>query len=115
MSWYLTLRPAASQAEPADTEALTAYLTAQPELRQIGPVEFESVPGQPQMLMILAKDNGRGGYASDGKFIPRVDIIELICPYSEPPDWYDAMAARIAEHLRWRAVEESEERQVWPA
>ncbi|MGO1072472.1 hypothetical protein [Lysobacter sp. CA199] len=114
MSWYLTLRPASSQAEPADTVDLIAYLDAQPELRQIGPVEFESVPGQPQMLMILAKTNPNGGYSSDGKFIPRIDIVELICPYSEPPAWYDALAARIAAFLGWQAIEESESRQIWP-
>lgn len=113
MSWYLTLR-AASQAEPADTADLVAYLAAQPELRQIGPVEFESARGQPQMLMVLAKANASGGYSSDGKFIPQVDIVELICPYSEPPAWYDAMAERIAAFLGWQAVEESESRQIWP-
>ncbi|MGH8083090.1 MAG: hypothetical protein ACREP7_21105 [Lysobacter sp.] len=114
MSWYLTIRPAMTPAEPIDTARVIEFLLAQPELRQIAAVEFESVPGQPQMLMILAKTGPNGGYASDGKFIDKTDIIELICPYSEPTEWYDAMAARIAAHLDWRAMEEGEERLVWP-
>lgn len=114
MSWYITLRPAASSPQPVDTAHVTGFLLAQPELRQISPVDFESVPGQPQMLMILAKTRGNGGYVSDSTFIPQIDIIELICPYSEPPAWYEAMAARIAEFLQWDAVEESEERRIWP-
>lgn len=114
MSWYITLRPAAPSAQPVDTAHVTEFLLAQPELRQISPVDFESVPGQPQMLMILAKTDANGDYVSHGTFIPQIDIIELICPYSEPPEWYDALAVRIAGFLQWEAVEESEERRIWP-
>lgn len=91
---------------------MVEFLATLADLRQSGPVTFEGAPGQPWVHVILAKSAPTGGYASDGSFIPIIDIVELVCSHSENADWYDRLAARIAAFLGWVAVEK-ENRQVW--
>jgi hypothetical protein len=114
MSWYLTISPSAGYAELVDTLHVTKFLASLPELQQNSPISFESRPGHPAVQIILARANDDGGYAADGSFIPQINVIELICPYSNDTVWYESLACRIADFLGWTAREEMEDRQVWP-
>ncbi len=114
MSWYLTITPAVGQAPVAEAQPLVDFLADLPELRQTGPVAFEGAPGQPWVSVVLAKTGPTGGYASDGSFIAAIDIVELVCSDAGDASWYDRLAGRIAAFLGWVAVEEHENRQVWP-
>lgn len=114
VSWYLTIRPAGERPTVADTRRLVDFLASLPELRQTGPISFEAAPGQPWLSVVLAKTGPTGGYASDGAFLPMIDIVELVCSYHGDSAWYEALAGRIAAFLGWEAVEEHEGRQVWP-
>jgi hypothetical protein len=114
VSWYLTICSDACFSRFAATAPLVDFLAAMPELRQTGPVAFESAPGFPWVAVILAACNPAGNYACDGTFLPQVNIVELICSYSGDPAWYDALAGRIARFLGWSAFEDHEARLVWP-
>ena len=116
MTWYLTLYPPPLRPEPIPAQPVIDYLAAQPELRRIEPYEFESAAGQPWLRVIVAETGPGGGYAcAVGAAAPeRIDLIELLCAYDSPPDWYEELACRIAAELGWVAVEESAERQIWP-
>lgn len=114
MSRYLTIAPSAGQPSIADTRLVVEFLKSLPELQQTGPVEFAGVSGLPWVRVILAKISLAGGYASDGAFIPVINIVEMVCSDSSEADWYDLMAGRIAAFLGWTAVEEHEGRQIWP-
>jgi hypothetical protein len=83
-------------------------------LRQTGPVGFETADGLPWAYVILANCDPRGAYCTDGAFLPRVNVVELVCSYSGEPTWYEGLAGRIAAFLDWSAFEDHEERQVWP-
>ena len=114
MSWYLTIRGAPDYSRFAATAQLVEFLAAMPELRQTSPVQFEAANGQPWVCLILANCDPRGNYRTDGAFLPRVNVVELVCSHSGDPRWYDALACRIAAFLDWSAFEDHEERQVWP-
>jgi hypothetical protein len=111
MSWYLTIR-SAPDSRFAATAPLVEFLAAMPELRQTGPVAFGPADGQPWVSVILAACSPAGNYASDGAFLPRANVVELVCSYSGDPAWYESLAARIARFLGWSAF--ADERQVWP-
>src|SRR5262245_852794 len=96
VSWCLTITPAAGTPPVAETRPLVAFLVGLPELRQTGPVAFEAAPGQPWVSVVLAKTGPTGGYASDGSFVPAIDIVELVCSDFEDAGWYDRLAGRIA-------------------
>ncbi len=66
MTWYLTLRPDAAYSHPTPTAPLLAFLAAQPELRQSGPMAFESAPGQPSLHLVLACCRPDGSYTCEG-------------------------------------------------
>ena len=112
MSWYLTIRGANDYSRFAATAPLIGFLTAMPELRQTGPVAFQAADGQPWVAVILAVCSPAGNYATDGEFLPRVNVVELVCSYSGDPAWYEALAGQVAGFLGWAAFED--ERRVWP-
>ena len=116
MTWYLTLRPPPHRAAPIPTQPVLDYLTAQPELRRADPHQFESVHGQPWVRVIVAATLLGGGYHyfAEAPAPERIDIVELICGDDAPAHWYEALACRIAAHLDWTAVEEGEDRRLWP-
>ena len=115
MSWYLTITADAGQESVGVAPLLVEFLAKLPELRQTGPASFGPAPGEPWVAVILAKTGPTGGYATDGSLPPSIDIVELVCSDSEyGTGWYDSLAARIAAFLGWVAVEEDENRQVWP-
>jgi hypothetical protein len=114
MSWYLTIRGSPDYSRYAATASLVEFLGAQTELRQNGPISFQAADGQPWVMVTMAECDAAGSYSSDGAFLPRVNVVELVCSYSVDPAWYDALAARIAAFLGWAAFEDHEERQVWP-
>jgi hypothetical protein len=114
MSWYLTITPPAGQAQIADTRKVVELLSSIPELHQTGPMTFGTVAGQPWMSVILAKRNRTGGYSTDGASLGSIDIVELVCSHTGDTAWYDSLAVRIAASLGWIAVEEHEDRLVWP-
>jgi len=114
MSWYLTIRSDARYSEFAETIPLVAFLAEMPEVHQVGPVEFRSAYGQPQVTIVMALCCQDGNYSSNEKFIPRINVVELVCSYDGNPEWYAALACRIAIFLGWSAFEDHEERQVWP-
>lgn len=114
MSWYLTIRSDAEYSRSVETAALVELLATLPELRQTGPVAFASAPGAPWVAVTLAACRPDGGYASDGSFLPRVNVVELVCSSSGDPAWYESLAGRIAAFLGWSAFEDAENRQVWP-
>ncbi|QEL16938.1 hypothetical protein [Limnoglobus roseus] len=113
MSWYLTIRGGPDYSRFAATAPLVEFLAAMPELRQTGPRDFQAADGQPWVVVIMAACNPAGGYAIDGEFLPRINVVELVCSDSGDPAWYDALAGRIAEFLEWSAFEG--ERQAWPS
>lgn len=113
MTWYLTIYPPAGRPRSVETRSLVDFLASLPELQQTGPISFEAAPGQPWVHVVLASGSP-WSYSSDGSFVPQIHVVELICSYSWDGAWYDALARRIAAFLGWVAVEESEDRQVWP-
>jgi hypothetical protein len=114
MSWYLTIRADALYSRFVAAEPLVGFLAALPELRQTGPTAFESAAGFPWVSLTLAKCGPDGNYASDGRPLPRVNVLELACSDSGDAGWYESLAGRIASFLEWEAVEEHEDRRVWP-
>lgn len=115
MSWYLTIRGSPDYSRYSATAPLIAFLGAQAELRQTGPINFQAADGQPWVLVMMADCDAAGSYSSGGAFLPRVNVVELVCSNSVDRAWYDALAARIAAFLGWAAFEDHEERQVWPS
>jgi hypothetical protein len=79
-----------------------------PELRQTGPVSFLAADGQPWVAVMMAACSAQGNYATNGEFLPQVNVVELVCSYWGDPAWYYALAAQIAAHLRWSAFEDHE-------
>jgi hypothetical protein len=114
VSWYLTIRSDGRYSRYAATAPLVEFLAAMPELRQTGVVAFEAAAGQPWVAVVLATCNPAGNYASDGAFVPAVNVVELVCSDSDDPAWYEALAGRIAGFLGWTACNDHEQRQVWP-
>ena len=112
MSWYLTIRGAPNYSRFAPTAPLVGFLAAMPELRQTGPVAFQAADGQPWLAVMMAACSPAGSYATDGQFLPRVNVVELVCSHSGDPAWYESLAGRVAGFLGWSAFED--ERQVWP-
>ncbi|WP_020472934.1 hypothetical protein [Zavarzinella formosa] len=112
MSWYLTIRSDADYSRFTPTAPLVEFVAAISELRQTGPVTFEAAAGQPWVAVILAMCGPDGSYASDGAFVPTINVVELVCSDSADPMWYKALASRIAMFLGWSAFEDREERQI---
>jgi hypothetical protein len=82
-------------------------------LQQTGAMQFGSTSELPSVLVMLEKCNSNGGYASNGEYIPEINIIELICYSDENLAWYEQLAAQIAIFLGWEAWEDDEdERQI---
>ena len=79
-----------------------------------GPVAFEAAAGHPWVSVALAACDSAGCYASDGRFVPRVNVVEMVCEYGGDSAWYETLAARIAGFLGWSVLADHEERQVWP-
>lgn len=115
MTWYITLCAPAGAAARIPAQPVLDFLATQPELQAQAAMVFANRPGQPWVQVVLAKTGANGGYCVDGTFVPEIDVIELICSsaYHEPL-WYDRLAARIAAFLQWQAVEEYEDRCIWP-
>jgi hypothetical protein len=115
VSWYLTIRCDAAYSKFIPASQAIDVLMGLSELRQSGPVSFESAQGMPWVSVIVAKADRSGSYAI-GDLVPSaVNVIELVCSsYSEDMVWYDALASRIACALGWEAIEERECRRVWP-
>ena len=105
MSWYLTIRSDSAYSRFTDTAELVGFLAALPELRQTGPIAFEAESGQPWVAVMLAACNSTGCYAIDGKFIPKINVVELVCSYSNDDAWYRSLAGRIAVFLGWFVFE----------
>jgi hypothetical protein len=114
MSWYFTVRFDPSYSRFAATAPLIDFLGAMPELRQTGPMAFEAISGFPGVTVILAECSPAGNYSSDGLFLPRVNIVELVCSNAGDTSWYEAFANRIATFLNWEAVELLEDRLIAP-
>ncbi|WP_165228162.1 hypothetical protein [Aquisphaera insulae] len=114
MSWYLTIRRDAAYSESVPASRAIGLLAGLSELRQSGPASFEGAPGMPWVHAIVAQAGSSGNYAVGDCALSSVNVIELVCSYSEDAAWYDALAGRIARALGWAAVEEHEDRQVWP-
>ena len=110
----MTIRGAPDYSRFTATAPLVEFLAAMPELRPTGPVAFQAADGQPWVTVMMAACGPTGNYASDGAFLPRVNVVELVCSYSGDSAWYDALAGRIAGFLGWSAFEDHEERQVLP-
>lgn len=114
MSWYITIRPHQQDAV-ADTQVLVAFLKTLPELQQVSPVSFSGASGQPWIDVTIAKASEDGSWFNDGSFIAQFNRVELVCSGSDPrQDWYDGLAAKIAEVLGWVAEEEHAARVIWP-
>ncbi len=114
MSWYLTIRSDPDYSRFTATAPLVEFLLARRELRQTGPVSFEAAEGHPWVAVILAACSEAGNYNSDGAFVPRVNVVELVCSYSGDSAWYYSLGGKIARFLDWSAFEDHEVRQVWP-
>lgn len=114
MFWYLTIRSDDDYSMSVATAPLVEFLAAMPELQQTGPVAFESATGQPWVAIVLAQCSPAGNYASDGTFVPFVNVVELVCSDTGDPTWYEALSGRIAAFLGWSAFEDHEERRVFP-
>jgi hypothetical protein len=110
----LTIRGAPDYSRFAPTAQLTDFLASMPELQQTGLVEFEAADGLPPVYVILVNCSPTGNYCTDANFLPRLNVVELVCSYSGDPTWYEALGGRIAAFLGWSAFEDNEERQVWP-
>lgn len=113
MSWYLTVRFDQGYSEFAKTAPLVQFLAAMPELRQTGPVAFESTTGQPWVAVILATCSPTGSYATSGAPVSAVNVVELVCSAYGDPAWYEALAGRIAAFLGWSVFDDQELRQVF--
>lgn len=105
MSWYLTIRSDDDYSMSVATAPLVEFLAAMPELQQTGPVAFESATGQPWVAIILAQCSPAGNYASDGTFVPFVNVVELVCSDTGDPKWYETLSGRIAAFLGWSAFD----------
>jgi hypothetical protein len=115
MSWHLTIRSDATFSEHAATGDVIRLLAEMREdLCQTGPASFEAASGKPWVHVVIAHATASGCYASDGTPPPVTNVVELICSDFEEPEWYDTLARRIAEALRWEAVEEHADRRIWP-
>ncbi|ROU08106.1 hypothetical protein [Lysobacter enzymogenes] len=116
MTWYLSLSPPPQRPGAIPAPPVLDYLAAQPELRRVEAYEFESADGLPWLRVIVAETLPGGGYhyRAGAPAPQRIDLIELLCGDDAPPQWYEALACRIAAELDWVAVEESEERRIWP-
>jgi hypothetical protein len=114
MSWYLTIRSDASYSRFTDTELLVEFLARLPELQQSSAIAFEAAAGQPWVSVILAVCDSAGCYTCDERFLPLINVVELICSNSGDSAWYDSLAGRIAGFLGWSALEDNESRQIWP-
>jgi len=62
---------------------------------------YEFNPGLPWLRVVLAECDSNGNYAVDGRYSARINVVQLICSDSNDPDWYLALANRIATFLGW--------------
>lgn len=114
MSWYLTIRADSTYSQSIDAAQLFRLLDSLAELRRSGPMTFEAAPQMPWLSLIVAQADSDGCYAVQGPVPSSVNLVELVCSYSEDAAWYNNLAGRIASSLGWEAIEEHHCRQVWP-
>ena len=112
MTWYITIRSNDRYSLSIDTPSILAFLLSIPALQHTGDMQFRNTIGLPSLVVMLEKCSRRGGYGSNGEYIPVINIIELICYEYEKPEWYENPATQIAEFLGWEAWEDDEERQI---
>ena len=115
MSWYLTIRSGETHSKHVATSDVVQLLAGMgDELRQTGPGTFEAAPDKPWVHVVIASANASGCYATNETPPPVTNIVELICSDFENAAWYDSLGRRIAEALGWEAIEEREDRRIWP-
>lgn len=103
---YISILPPSGWNTLSDTERLIAFLREQPELKQINAMSFGATDGWPWVDIAILKANSTDSWASDGIFNPQFNRVEMVCSDTEPYQWYEALAVKIAEFLQWDAVEE---------
>jgi hypothetical protein len=108
----LTIASDAQYTGFTDTARLFKFLATLPELNQTGPFSFGS--SEPWVSVVVAACDSRGNYAHNGEFIPQVNVVELICAYTAPTEWCEALAVRIADALGWKVFGHDEGRQIHP-
>ena len=113
MSWYLTIRSDPTYSRSTDPDALLVFLRSLPELVQTGVNSFGGAPGQPVVHLTLAMSND-GSYTNQGRPLPSVNLVDVVCSHEHDESWYDALAGRIAAFLEWEALDEHAGRTVWP-
>jgi hypothetical protein len=113
MSRYLTIRSDPQYSREAATGPLTEFLGTLPELAATNRMEFRNAPGSPWVCVVLARADGSGNYATEDRWLPAVNVVELVCGDGDE-EWYVSLAGRVAQFLGWEAVEEHSERKVWP-
>jgi hypothetical protein len=114
MSRYLTIRSDEAYSKSVDTGELTRLLVSMSGLRQTGPAAFEAAHGMPWTSVILAVAAPDGNYATSDTPPPSINVIELIGSDNEDTSWHEALACHIAAALNWQAIEERENRLLWP-
>ncbi len=112
VSWYLTVCSDERYTAFTDTSRALELLSGFSELRPTGAMSFSSV--QPWVSVQLHACDSSGNYASDGSFIARINLVELVCSYDAGPDWCERLAARIADALGWKVFENDDQRQIHP-
>lgn len=103
---YISILPPSGWNTLSDTERLIAFLKEQSELKQRNAMSFGAADDRPWVEIAVLKANSPDSWASDGLFNPQFNRVEMVCSDNEPRQWYEELAARIAEFLQWDAVEE---------
>jgi hypothetical protein len=106
MTWYLEIRADASYRGFMHTSAMVDFLRTMPELRQTGPMRFDSA-GKTWCIVALLHCDDAGCYSSTGTFLPAINLVELFCSYHGNPLWYRRLAGRIARFARWSIYDQS--------
>jgi hypothetical protein len=75
-------------------------------LQPTGAIQFRSGRELPSALVVLEKCSNSGGYTSNGEYLPKVNVVELICYGDDNPEWYENLASQIARFLDWEAWED---------
>jgi hypothetical protein len=114
MSWYITIRSDNTYSQFIEIAEISAYLTHTLGLGQTSPLSFFTKPEMLPCQVIIAKCNSSGNYNNNDLTILHINVIELICPYTDNELWYDLLASKIASFLNWKAFEDMEERRIWP-
>jgi len=114
MSWYITLRADPTYSQSVPTQRITDFLLQYPNVAQTSPVDFTFQDTNYIISIILALSDVAGNYNTNKQFIPEINVVELVVPYTAPPAPYESLAVALATHLGWNAFEDNEDRQIWP-